>query len=227
MREIQAEKLQKDHSEGRKMKISRKIAGLSMLGTIVLQVAMGAVVAASAVAGAPVKLAQTGPVKLILAVVTLILAILAPTAHAAGEPPVKQVVTRHDPTKWIKDFQVGLRVSLLVLGTLVVMLGMSSQAFAILAYEPTGSFGSKGSSPGQFKEPTGIAINESTGDIYVYDSGNLRVEWFNSTGSKFEGELNGSTSPTGQFAPPASISEYAAHGTLFNLVRALSLLDDL
>jgi hypothetical protein len=88
---------------------------------------------------------------------------------------------------------------------------------AVILYGDEKKFGVPGTSNGQFKEPSGIAVNDATGNVYVYDAGNLRVEWLNSTGSKFEGQLNGSTSPTGQFAPPTSISEYAAHGTLFNL----------
>ncbi|HEY7935380.1 MAG TPA: hypothetical protein VID48_16285 [Solirubrobacteraceae bacterium] len=45
---------------------------------------------------------------------------------------------------------------------------------------------------GQFNGPTGIAVNYETGDVYVLDTGDDRVEWFNSTGSKFEGQFLGS-----------------------------------
>jgi hypothetical protein len=45
--------------------------------------------------------------------------------------------------------------------------------------------------PGQFKEPTSIAVNDETEEVYVLDKGNDRVEWFNSTGSEFKGEFNG------------------------------------
>jgi len=38
---------------------------------------------------------------------------------------------------------------------------------------------------------SGVAVN-SAGDVYVADTNNNRVEWFNSTGSKVEGEFNGS-----------------------------------
>jgi DNA-binding beta-propeller fold protein YncE len=52
--------------------------------------------------------------------------------------------------------------------------------------------GSKGSGEGQFDTPNAIAVNESTGDVYVLDAGNDRVEIFNAQGTKFEGEFNGS-----------------------------------
>ena len=37
-------------------------------------------------------------------------------------------------------------------------------------------FGSPGEGDGHFKEPAGIAVNESTGDVYVVDRGNNRIE---------------------------------------------------
>ena len=50
--------------------------------------------------------------------------------------------------------------------------------------------------PGQFKEPlkepSGVAVNEATGNVYVVDKGNNRVEYFNSTGTQLEGAFNGS-----------------------------------
>jgi hypothetical protein len=43
---------------------------------------------------------------------------------------------------------------------------------------------------GQFNEPSGVAVNEATGDVYVVDKGDARVQWFNSTG-EYEGQFNG------------------------------------
>jgi NHL repeat len=48
------------------------------------------------------------------------------------------------------------------------------------------SFGKKGSAEGQFSNPSGIAVNESTGDVYVIDAGNNRVERFGSSGAFLE-----------------------------------------
>lgn len=55
--------------------------------------------------------------------------------------------------------------------------------------EPSGI---AGDGPGQFRQPGAIAINEATGTIYVVDKANDRVEIFNASGRKFEGEFNGS-----------------------------------
>ena len=113
---------------------------------------------------------------------------------------------------------VPLRVLFAILGALALgSLGSSASALASTGYVSAGSFGAKGSGAGQLNAPGGVAVDNSSGDVYVYDAGNRRVEWFNATGSKFEGQFNGSTSPTGQFAAPATSTEYSARGTLFNL----------
>jgi DNA-binding beta-propeller fold protein YncE len=52
--------------------------------------------------------------------------------------------------------------------------------------------GLSGDGLGQFNHPAGIAVNETTGEVYVVDKGNNRVEIFNAAGSKLEGEFDGS-----------------------------------
>src|ERR1700689_3275673 len=47
----------------------------------------------------------------------------------------------------------------------------------------TGSFGSAGSGAGGVQEPAGVAINDATGDVYVVDRGNNRVDEFEGDGS--------------------------------------------
>jgi len=82
---------------------------------------------------------------------------------------------------------------------LLVVLGLacaSAPAYAGNGYEKvTSTFGSEGTGSGQFKEPTSIAVNDETGDVYVLDSGNDRVEWFSPEVAgkfKFQGEFDGS-----------------------------------
>jgi DNA-binding beta-propeller fold protein YncE len=45
------------------------------------------------------------------------------------------------------------------------------------------SFAEPGDGPGQLSQPTGIAVNEATGDVYVADRNNHRIEQFDSNGS--------------------------------------------
>jgi hypothetical protein len=105
------------------------------------------------------------------------------------------------------------RHRLILLVTLGTLAFTATPALAVKQYVQTGSFGSAGSGNDQFKEPVGVAVNDSTalseaaGDVYVVDKGNDRVERFSATGA-FEGQFNGS----GTFAnehgvkAPASLS---------------------
>jgi DNA-binding beta-propeller fold protein YncE len=52
--------------------------------------------------------------------------------------------------------------------------------------------GLSGNGPGQFDNPDGVAVNEASGDVYVVDKNNNRVEIFNASGEEFVGEFNGS-----------------------------------
>jgi hypothetical protein len=67
----------------------------------------------------------------------------------------------------------------------------ATPALAARGHVFAGHFGGKGTGAGQFKEPSGVAVNEATGDVYVVDKGNNRVEYFSATGT-YEGEFNGS-----------------------------------
>ncbi len=104
--------------------------------------------------------------------------------------------------------QMKLRLSrsLAALLTLGVLAFAATPAFAKEVHVFTTSFGSEGSGAGQFKEPEGVAVNDETEDVYVVDKGNKRVEYFNSTGTKLEGEFNGAAAPTGALEHPTWIA---------------------
>ena len=54
----------------------------------------------------------------------------------------------------------------------------------------TATFGMAGSGNGEFKDPDGVAVNQESGDVYVADRGNNRVERFSSTG-EYEAQFDG------------------------------------
>jgi DNA-binding beta-propeller fold protein YncE len=96
----------------------------------------------------------------------------------------------------------------------LVMLGLGVvPALAARGHVFTGSFASPGSGPGQLGEPSGVAVNETTGDVYVVDKANNRVEIFNHDGSKFEGEFNGSGLGLGIMGSGQLLNEGKAAGT--------------
>jgi hypothetical protein len=101
-----------------------------------------------------------------------------------------------------------------VLWTLSVVLGAlifaSAPALALNKHVYSSSFGSEGSGSGQFSGPWSIAVSEvggASGDVYVPDFGNNRVEVFNSAGT-YLSQFNGSAAPTGafSFAEPVAIA---------------------
>jgi NHL repeat len=91
--------------------------------------------------------------------------------------------------------------------TVLVSLGALalSSAPALAAGEVLGlgdTFGSATSTPSDpelLSDPTGVAVNQGTGDVYVVDNGHNRVEYFSSTG-EYLGQFNGSETPAKEFA---------------------------
>jgi NHL repeat len=77
-------------------------------------------------------------------------------------------------------------VIVLALGVLVLkllVLSPSALALSQRGHVPGASFGSAGSGDGQFSGPAGVALGEASGDIYVVDRGNNRVERFDGEGN--------------------------------------------
>lgn len=98
---------------------------------------------------------------------------------------------------------VALVVSLSLVATATLLGSVPASAFE--GYVPTGTFGGEGAAPGQFKAPIGVAIEEPSGDVYVVDNANNRVEKFDVTG-KFLLEFNGSETPAKALEGPSYIA---------------------
>jgi DNA-binding beta-propeller fold protein YncE len=75
----------------------------------------------------------------------------------------------------------------------------SASALSQRGHVLAGSFGQIGSGAGELQDPQGVAVNEQTGDIYVVDAGNARVDRFDSSGKFISafgiGVLNGERKP--------------------------------
>jgi len=76
-----------------------------------------------------------------------------------------------------------------------VLVAFAPPSLAARGHKFASSFGAPCSATpcgtGQLKEPSGIAINESTGNVYVVDKGDSRVEYFSASGT-YRGQFNGS-----------------------------------
>ena len=120
-----------------------------------------------------------------------------------------------------------------IISTALLSLFAATPALAGQGYEKvTSTFGEAcKSSPcpgGEFNEPTAIAVNDETEDVYVLDSGNDRVEWFTfNAGTKsyeYAGQFNGSgedlavegkAAPTGKFLKPGGIAVDQTTGDVY------------
>lgn len=102
---------------------------------------------------------------------------------------------------------------LVVLSICAVFACNSVSAFAARGHVFSSTFAESGSEEGQLNGPDGIAINEATGDIYVADTANDRVERFGALG-EYQSVFNGSgtfaveesAAPTGTFSNPEAIA---------------------
>lgn len=85
---------------------------------------------------------------------------------------------------------------LAAIGLLVAGSISCTPAMARDVHKFSSAFGGEGSEEGKLKEPHGIAVNDTTHDVYVADQGNKRIEEFTATGAYIA-----------QFAPPGGFEE--------------------
>ena len=92
-----------------------------------------------------------------------------------------------------------------ILATLAILTGglmvkaQSSFGFGGYRTLPSVEFGTAGSGNGQFEGVAGIAVDDSTGDVYVVDHGNSRVEKFDASGN-YLSQFTGVETPAGSFS---------------------------
>src|SRR5262249_31496705 len=106
-------------------------------------------------------------------------------------------------SRWVRVNPARVAGGALTVCAVMVALGASTAPAPFL---PLCRFGSTGSGPGQFQAPVGVAVNQSTGDVYVADSGNARVQKFDATGT-FIAALG-----AGQLSNPTSIAVDSSGG---------------
>jgi DNA-binding beta-propeller fold protein YncE len=78
--------------------------------------------------------------------------------------------------------------------------------------EVVATWGSRGTEPGQFEQPTGLAV-DGAGNVYVADTGNNRVQELSATGAPLHvwGSLG---SKVGQFRNPTGLA-LDANGNIY------------
>src|SRR5919201_5303689 len=71
--------------------------------------------------------------------------------------------------------------ALLLAFAMTAVLGVAVAQAAFMS--SAGTFGSAGSGPGQLQSPSGMASDQRSGNVYVADTGNNRIEKFGPTGN--------------------------------------------
>jgi hypothetical protein len=93
-----------------------------------------------------------------------------------------------------------------------------ASAVAVQRYGPIsghiGEAGPGGSGGGEFSGPDGVAIDQATGDVYVVDTGNNRVEKFEASGT-YLSQLDGTETPSGAFSEPTAVAVDQASGDVY------------
>ncbi len=87
-------------------------------------------------------------------------------------------------------------------GTTTTLTAMSGKVVQLPTY--SSQFGGSGTGNGQMKSPAGIAM-DSSGDLWVADTANHRVQEFSSTGS-YMGQFGSEGTGNGQFKEPVGIA---------------------
>jgi DNA-binding beta-propeller fold protein YncE len=79
------------------------------------------------------------------------------------------------------------------------------EAFVGYSDAPSVVFGSPGSGNGDFAGPGGVAVDGASGDVYVVDQGNERLEKFDAAGS-YLAQITGAETPAGSFSTPRDVA---------------------
>src|SRR6266540_3226819 len=74
------------------------------------------------------------------------------------------------------------RLTATAVAVLALTAALGASAAQASLFTASSTFGSPGSAPGQFQSPLGVAIQQSSGNVYVADSQNARVQKFSPNG---------------------------------------------
>ncbi len=126
----------------------------------------------------------------------------AGTVLGAGSDTLSVAFTPTDTT----DYTTATQTTAIVVkpATLTITADNQTKAYGSTAFVRTVGGTSAGTSNGQFSAPWNAAIDQS-GDVWVVDTGNNRVQEFNSSGQWLR-TIGGSGSGNGQLSGPCGIS---------------------
>ena len=107
--------------------------------------------------------------------------ILLPCRLTHGMRIERKNVRETERPRWTARLGAARVTSIALAGCALSLALGASTAHAL--FLPISHFGSQGSAAGAFVTPIGVAVDQTNGDVYVADSGNARVQKFDSHGT--------------------------------------------
>jgi sugar lactone lactonase YvrE len=123
---------------------------------------------------------------------------------------------------------LGMKMSAMLFLLSVALAISVATASAEQRYGPLGGHigeaGPGGSGNGEFSTPNGVAIEQASGDVYVVDTGNNRVEKFEASGV-YLSQFNGATTPAGSFSSPTAVAVDQTTGDVYVVDSGNNVVD--
>lgn len=101
-----------------------------------------------------------------------------------------------------------------LLAALCILALAATPALATTGHRYVGQFAGPGSAAGSLSAPAGVAIQQSTGDLYVADQSNNRVQKF-TAGGELILAFNASATPAGSFSGPTGVAVDPTSGDVY------------
>jgi hypothetical protein len=123
---------------------------------------------------------------------------------------------------------LGMKMSAMLFLLSVALAISTATALAEQRYGPLsghiGEAGPGGSGNGEFSTPNGVAIEQASGDVYVVDTGNNRVEKFEASGG-YLSQFDGTATPAGSFAGPTAVAVDQSTGDVYVVDTGHNVVD--
>ncbi|WP_029131839.1 NHL repeat-containing protein [Sedimenticola selenatireducens] len=105
--------------------------------------------------------------------------------------------------KWSSALKVAVMVAGSLAGVLAVAWFIWAPSPRVPSYSLFATWGEQGSGPGQFNEPTGIAVHDD--EVFVSDARNARIQVFDTEGH-FKRQFGGKDDETNQLGRPMNLT---------------------
>ncbi len=131
-----------------------------------------------------------------------------------------------------KTYQVLSQYTLVIISSIIIFIVLSSPLSNVYSQEQTeysfnAKWGSTGSSNSQFEEPSDLALDPSSNNVIIPDSGNDRIELFTKNGSfitEWTSFIGSDNTNKEKYSHPHGIAIDSKTGNLYVVDRDLAIV---